>query len=432
LILSLFNLALSITLYISFLILVPVLEFSVGSTSINYQFSAIIIFLIFTWLAKNHYSYIFDNAILKPFMFLYLSLLLLSLSTSYTPLQFQITKWISAIVKTCIPAYILWNVCRLDRKALVYLTYGLIASLTIANIYGIFLSLHDGSNPYTSYLSQQFGEMDSATIYSMLPARLSFLPAAKIQSTMMHPVTWALVLCFSLVFLVSLYIKEKKKYYLILIVMSFVNLVISGVRTGLIALLFTFLIAILMARDINKICLVIVITICSLGFIIFNTNDNMLGNVLAFTSFSEMRDTDMMQGSSPLMRLRQFNGALHEISGCLFNGKGFAWNRYYTSIRGNHPILIAFESLLFVIIVNSGMFGIFVWLVFILLLFQLPRKILNRKQDILLIDSLINMYLIFSIGTGEYGNIQYFAIFYAYLLCFMLNNKLTVNSQKEI
>ena len=59
--------------------------------------------------------------------------------------------------------------------------------------------------------------------------------------------------------------------------------------------------------------------------------------------------TGAVSGSSFDMRLDQLYGAVEEASANPIWGLGYSWTTYYQSLYGNHPICLAFESLLYVI-----------------------------------------------------------------------------------
>ena len=131
------------------------------------------------------------------------------------------------------------------------------------------------------------------------------------------------------------------------------------------------------------------------------------------------------------MRLEQFQGAVNEIRGHELVGKGFGWSSNYIKENGYHPVLLAFESLVFVVLCNSGIIGAFIWILFFLLLLRLNRKLISSEIDIYLLDTLVIVFVAYAIGTGEYGYIQFFAVFYTFLLSYLFTSQQVLYSESK-
>jgi O-antigen ligase len=136
-------------------------------------------------------------------------------------------------------------------------------------------------------------------------------------------------------------------------------------------------------------------------------------------------DSKKIYGSSSTLRFEQFEGALNEISDSPLVGKGFGWTGYYSSIKGDHPVMLAFESLIIVILCNNGFIGLIIWFIFFILILKLNRKITNVKTDILFLDLTLGTYVLYSIGTGDFGYLQYFSTFYTFKIINCLNQSQT-------
>lgn len=419
-ILSFFNLKLSIALYISYLILVPYLQFRIAGVSLSYNLVNSLLLLVFLYQSQIKHKIKLNYQVIAPFLFLYTSLLVLSFFAWATPWHVQFNYWRISFMKTCILSFITWNIALADQDFLIYFKWAFIISFIIAIIYALFLVQLDGVNPYTSIITDYFGIIDFADIYSSeSESRLAFSTAGKIQSTMIHPMTWGLLLCFMFIVFSVFYYTTKNKIYLILIILVAFNILISGVRTGIAALTISSIYYLLRYRKLKFIFLTVIL-ISVFATIIKSNND--LSNL--FASFIDFSGTESdIHGSSISMRLDQLQGAIGEIKGNEFTGKGYGWNIYYQSLHGDHPVILAFESLLFIILSNSGIIGSFIWIVFFILLFRLQRKILEVKTDIFLIDTFIIVYIAYAIGTGEYGYIQLFALYYTFLLAYLYNNQ---------
>lgn len=423
---SFIDIKLSIALYASYQILVPYLEFNFIGISLSYNLVNIVLLLAFIYFFKFKKYHSFSFKEINPFLFLYLSLLIISILTWKTPWTFQFNAWRISFMKTCIISFIVWNISIVDPRSFKYFKYAFFISTIIACIYGIYLMSLNGLNPYTSLLSQYFGTRDFAEIYSTGESRVNFSTAGKIQSTMSHPMSWALFLCISLFMSYSMLLKDLNKHYLkscltyILLFTITFNIIISGVRTAIAALSISYLYIIIRNRKIKQIGFFLVIT--SITFVIVKSNDDLTN---LFTSFVDVSNTKSdVKGSSISMRLDQLKGAFNEIKDSKLFGNGYEWHFYYLSNRGDHPILLAFESLIFIILCNSGYFGVIIWLTFFYLLLRVHRKVLIIKEDIYLIDSFVIGFFSFAIGTGEYGYLPMFGLYHSFLLSYFKHKQM--------
>jgi hypothetical protein len=333
------------------------------------------------------------------------------------PWNMQFDIWRASFMRTCIVSFIVWNIGLSDEKSLIYFKWAFIISMVIAGIYGLFLMRMNGLNPYTTLVTNYFGIEDAAENYSKRESRLDFSTASKIQATMIHPMTWTLILCFTLIIFVVMYLKTKNRKLWLLIGLFAFNILISGVRTGIATLTIGIVYFLIRFRKFKLIFSILILL--SLLTLIIQSNDS-LSNV--FASFIDVsgKKSDV-QGSSIMMRLEQLQGSFDEIKGHELTGKGYGWTGYYISLNGKHPVILAFESLVFMVLCNSGYIGALVWIIFFILLYHLNRKLLHEKNDIYLMDVFIITYAAYATGTGDYGYISFFAIFYSFLLAYLMN-----------
>lgn len=418
-VLAFYDLKLSIAFYTAYLILVPYLEFKIGGVGLSYNMVNAVLLLVFFYQFKFKKKTNISLTILRPFIFLFASLFVLTFFAYDTPWILQFDSLRLTVMRTCIVVLIIWNFALVDSKILNYIKTALIVSFSIACLYGIYLMNLGGLNPYVSFLSAYFGSSDAAEIYSSLDSRFSFSSAGKIQSTMVHPMTWSLHICFMICIVLGSFFREKKNWYKFFFGLLIFNLLISGVRTGIAALVIAAIYFLLVSG--NKKVLLYAIFIGLVGVVFINVNNDLANLFQSFTDFSGNKSD--VKGSSITMRLDQLQGAIDEVQGRELFGKGYGWTVYYQSKFGDHPILLAFESLIFVVLCNNGIIGLIVYSVFFLMLFKLQRKILSTRQDIYIMDAIVITYLSYAIGTGEYGYLQIFSIYYVFLICSLMDFK---------
>lgn len=408
------------------MILVPNLQFNVFGFQLSYNFvNTVIIGSYLYKLSINNQFNIkekvqIDFNVIIPFLFLFLSLLFLSFFAESLPFNLQFNYWRVAFMKTCVVPFVFWNIAKEDRLFILNTKKVLIGSLIVAGVYGIYLLRSNGMNPYTTHLANYFGNMDAAEVFSSVASRLSFSSAGKIQSTMIHPMTYAFVLCFMILMLSCQFVIEKKKNYLPVIILLLFNLLISGVRTGIAALMIGFSYFIIVNKQFKLFLLGIVVV--SISYYAIKSNDDVTAIFASMVDVSGNKYD--MNGSSIPMRLRQLDGTFIEIKqNGFWVGKGYGWTNNYTKTYGTHPTIAGFESLIFSILLNSGVIGAICWSIFFLLIFRLNRRLLKSKQSVFLLDTYTIVYLSYAIGTGEYGYISFFSIFYTLLYADVTSEK---------
>lgn len=420
---ALFNFNLAVGLYVGHLILVPGLQINLGSITLSYNFVNIVLLVVFIWrFYRKNKSLRLD--VIYSFLFLYFSLLVLSVFTDQTPLGWSFDYWRGSIMQVCILPLIIWNNAKTDRKSLLYIKWSLIISVFIACIYGLILTRMHGYNPYASTLSDYFGKSDAAQFFqSETVSRIEFSTAGKIQATMEHPMTWAIILCFTMVIVSVFYYRNRRNIYLVFSGLIAANIFVSGVRTAIAALVITLIYFLIRYRKIK----IILLVVC-LVFLVSVVIDSKSDVVNIFRSFVDLSGLENdMGGSSISMRMEQFMGVSNEIEGREIFGNGFGWTSYYQFMYGEHPILLSFESLLFIVLCNNGYMGVLVWLLFGFLLFRFHRKTLNNKFEIYATDALVVVYLSYALGTGEYDYMKYFTVFYCFLVAYF-----TFKSDREL
>ena len=425
-VLSFLNIKLSIAVYIAYLILVPYFQLKIGGLSLSYNIVNLLLLLNFLYHYRIKQKINLNYTGVQPFIFLFLALLLLSVFSPVVPWGDQFFAWRATFMQTCILIFIIRNIAIKDYELIRYIKWSLIVSLAIAGIYGIFLTKLEGINPYTTYLSDYYGVKDIAEEFLQSETRLSFSSASKIQSTMNHPMTWGLNLSFAMILLTAFIFNEKKKWYWIIATLIGFNILISGVRTAIAALALGAGYFLLMNKNLKQLTYAIVFVL--LSFLIISNNED-LSNL--FASFTDVHDNKSdIKGSSISARYGQLKGCFVEIEGYKLAGKGYNWHGYYLINHGDHPVILAFESLIFIIICDSGIIGIFIWLLFFLFLIREQRKILKLQENIYLMDSIVIVYFAYSIGTGEYGYMSFFGIYYIFLIQYL--HSVELNKQKLI
>lgn len=333
------------------------------------------------------------------------------LSSTTTPIEYQLSMWRGTVVQAILPAFLIYHASMKHRKAIHPFIYALCVSMVIAQLYGVYLSRLGGINPYTTFLSIAMNATDVTSIYAEFSPRFAISTASKIQSTMFHPMTWCLHLVLFLCLILLAKDKLPRRLRFALIAMTILSIILSGVRTGIvasvIALTYLYTVTNFERRSIWKLailmCMVVILVVSPV--------------ISQFVQDLFSLDTDS-SGSTLGMRITQLQGAISEISGNPIFGKGFAWTSYYNSFSGDHPVMLAFESLALVILCNTGWYGVGIFTALSVLIFRTNTTIAKDAVGAAKLNAIFIAYLVYALGTGEYGYFQIFSYYYFFAIAF--------------
>ena len=421
---SCFKLKYGIALCLFFEILVPpVFNLKLIGIPFNIRIFYALVYCIMLYKLRQK-GMKMDSSILQPFFLLIFSLSVLAIFQWSTPIVFQLHSIFRVIVVVYFLPMLIWNVARFDSRNFNFIKLSFCLLVAISCLYGLFLTLMEGLNPYLMILYDVYTEDGFDISYSAALGEGRLF--GRIQSTFVHPMTWSLFLCFSFVILYVFFQKERKKIYICLLLLVFFNIVISGVRTGIVVTVTCLLINLVQKKEFKFLFYLSIIVFLGLFFFVISNNElaNYLLSIIDFSGKSSQ-----VSGSSLNMRINQLLGCFDILGNNLLIGNGFSWNTYYMNINGDHPVLLAFESLLFVVLCNSGFVGILLWIYFF---FNILRKrIYMLKQDKIYLQMLLFAYLGFALLTGVYDYLQQLAIYYSFLYSYLKYdcsiNKLCVN-----
>lgn len=217
------------------------------------------------------------------------------------------------------------------------------------------------------------------------------------------------------------------KYKMIVILLAIVtSIFLCGIRSPIGAFFVTILVFLLLSHRIKLMCQVGIVG--GIAYLIINSIpelSNYVGSI-----FSD--DKSNVSGSSFEMRLNQMEGCFWEIRNHLVFGKGFGWTNYYIDTYGDHPIMLAFESLIYVVLCNSGIVGVVIWIIFLLKLFRNTSRIVLNQDIVICSLTLTTYYITYSVITGEYGYMKYFMLFYTLILLEGIQKTNNINRKNNL
>ena len=397
----------AVALFLAYIMLVPYINLGIpGLGTGDNVIRLIMLMCSLKELLKKHRSFNFKP--LVPFIVYFLVSLLMIPFQSGEPTSTMLTNWRKDLMNILLLPLVIWNVFIIDKSSLKLFKNTMLICIIVSVGYGLFLTQLEGVNPYVMYFSQ-FRE-DLYVFESYYQASGQGRLFGRISSVYFHPMAFALFLGFSIIYL--FYVRKSLKWYVFIIIL-FLTILMSllcGVRSVLGGLFVAFIYYLFTQKSFK---LLILSCVCGLFFLVFISFlpelSTYLGSMIHISN-----DGGEFRGSSVEMRVEQLIGAIEEASKNPLFGLGYKWTDYYVNLKGDHPICLAFESLAFVVICNSGIIGVLLWVYMILWYFRINKNM--NLWNLSVINSMMVFYISYSIITGEYGYMKTFLIFYILLL----------------
>lgn len=393
-------------LYIAYIFLVPYMNINLG---INLQWNLVNLILLLAFFVAFKRSGKRQRMSFKPFMpFLFLQLfqLLEMPFQNRVPMSYSLNTFRLDLMLNLIPPFVIWNYSAIDGKVGSLLRKTTVICICIAFGYGLFLTTTGGVNPYQIAISAANGVEWNKEYAAIANGRLF----GRISSVFAHPMNYGLFLGLALVYIYSIRDYLKRYVTIILCVGIVIAIVLCGVRSPIGALFVTIMVYLFLS---HKIKLMIQFGILAgIGFAIINTIpelSNYIGSI-----FSDKKSLE--GGSSLEMRMNQLEGCFYEIRNNPFFGNGYGWVDFYKEKFGDHPVLLAFESLVYVVLCNSGYVGAVIWVLFLIKLFKNTNKLVADKNVVIYVLLLLTYYLSYTVITGEYGYMKFLILFYTLVL----------------
>lgn len=394
----------SVCLFLAYMLFVPFVQIDIGfHLGENFIYTAILLGFLF----KNKQRLLdLDFSIFKPFFFLYAFYLIMMPFQSGVPLGEMLNSYRVSIMGSFFLPFAMWNAYRFDPTILKSVRNTLIVCIVIICVYGLFLTRTQGINPWLiAVLPLGGSEFNDGYAFSGMDGRIF----GRISSTFSHPMTYGLFLCISLIFIWSQRDKMKWKIAYAILMLIGLNIIFCGVRSAIGGAGVGICAYLLLKRKV-KMALQVLILGCLL-FVVVQQIPGMEDYVGSVVDIENKKQA--VGGSSIDMRMEQLDGCFQEIQKCQFEGKGFGWVEFYKKNYGDHPVMLAFESMIYVVLCNNGYLGIVAWIIFIIMLFKLKWK--NQELRVL-VPTLFATYIAYSCITGEYGYLKTTLIIYVMIL----------------
>ncbi|MCQ2233285.1 MAG: O-antigen ligase family protein [Paludibacteraceae bacterium] len=396
LVLLIFKTKIGVAMLLSYVILIP----ASGLATLNG--AALFAFLLFCQIKKRRVRV----KPFTPFLVYFLCVFLIIPFQFGVPLMMKYEMWIKDFLMTMVLPIIIYNVQLYDPSSSKLFRNTLLGIIFVTIGYGYVLTQLHGLNPYQTLIAPVTGiSQDMSEYYAGVDSGRLF---GRISSFFFHPMTFGLFIGLSFIYIYICKDSMSKTKFYVFELLILLMAVFCGVRTALVALFALFVYFCVCYRNFK--ILVSIFALALVGYVIVSFNSELSLYLNSLTDVNG-KTTDV-SGSSLEQRIEQLAGAINEVSYNPLFGRGYGWTELYFALHGNHPVCLAFESLLFVVICDFGFIGMLVWP---LMVFHYFKKNKNFREKIP-INGLIIFYLAYSCVTGEYGYMKYFLLFYSVAL----------------
>lgn len=398
-----------VLMYLCYFLLIPVINVYVGSFGLQRNMVNLVLLIAFFVRKKNLQL---DAEIFYPFILLFfLQLLEIPFQTAI-PTDVQLNAWRQDCMSSVIFPLVLWNVAKKDAFFTNLTEKIFLICIFVAVAYGLFLTLMPGLNPYMQVMlpvmGGEFNEAYAAgnsgvSVNTTLNSTRMF---GRISSVFTHPMAYGLFLSFSIVYCYMKTVLEKNKLFLFLLILTIAATFVCGIRTPIAALFIGVVFYLVYTHRVKTAVQVGVVAVC--GFVIVNSIPVLSDFIY---SIIDSKGGDV-QGSSFSMRVKQLMYCFDVLGNDYLFGKGYSWTTFYMTGGRVHPLLLAFESLAFVVLCNNGFAGVCFWCIAAFVLYRITSKKIGYSRHRIFIWLIALMYFSYSMITGEYGYMKYLILFY--------------------
>lgn len=264
---------------------------------------------------------------------------------------------------------------KLDISFVPFLTKCIIGALVINYAFSLYFELILGFNPTGMPLYILMGKDDISSVDMIETVRGDI--SLRLQSITGHPLSLGQYLIMIVPVLI-LYAKKQRMISITMLILTTIIVFLTGTRGAVVPLLIIgafFFFVNKLAILIKQIVIAILLLVVIYQFIPIQyekTLGNALETVSAYTMFwdDDLQSKKSVGGSTMEMRFNQLEAAEREISNNPLCGRGVGYREYYQKLHGYHPVLLGYESLLLLKLVEQGWLGVFFYLFMFWLLYK--------------------------------------------------------------
>lgn len=414
LVLSFVNLKWGVALFLIYMVLVPYMKLQIGGMELGQNLFNFAFLASYFYYAQKHHVRT-DWKPLMPFVAYFIATLCIMPLQNHVPFGIMLNKWRIDIMSTLFLPFVMWNVAKTEPSSVKLFRNAMLIAIIIAVGYGLFLTTLGGINPYIMILMPLMDvEQDMEKYYEASGEGRLF---GRISSVFLHPMSYACFLGLSFIYIFQCKKYIKQLFVALLLIAIAASAITCGVRSVLGGLVVAVAYFFFMSKNYKM--MIGVMAIALVMYIIANIIPELSSYIGSMADVNNEKGD--VSGSSVEMRINQLEGAINEGTKNPLFGLGYGWTGYYQRIKGDHPVCLAFESLIYVIICNFGLFGFIIW-AYMILKYMKINRMMHLNENVLF-DCLMVFYVSYSCITGEYGYMKSFLIFYILMLCNQVEGK---------
>lgn len=390
--------------------------FRLGSMSVNTAMIAILAVFVVTRhykrLAKlpTRYTYI-----LKGLAFPLICLAVLA------PLSFKIqfSSWIQFVITELLTGLLLLLSIR-SLQDFKLVLYTLLGSYILIGSYGV-LTYVWHINPIFTLFNLHYGELQmnyTGTGEEIIRGALTGVASGNTSG----PLPWgqsSLVVLFAACFLPRGY----KNGWLAncVIFLSAINCFLCGKRSVILPMLLVvgyYIFTRYLQSPKGRLKFAMSICLAYLAISYFASSNEYMKNVQTSLFFwdDKLAEKNDVRGSSKDMRMDQFMYVHIMVQESPLCGLGFGYPSFYSSQKGQHPVMLGFESIYFSIFVQSGFIGLVVWFLFFYRCHIYTKRAYSYSLDGIMVHG---TYLLSLLLTGLQSSLFIYVVY----VCLMLKSK---------
>lgn len=344
-----------------------------------------------------------------PIYRLMIPLLLLGTIGAVVPFGYQFKSWLQFIITELLPFYIILVSIK-DSKDFKIITGTFAISYIVIGIYGLMTYVWK-MNPLFMLFALQF-DFDPDAIYTGDGSdKLRGGMTSSASGNLSGPLPWGQCSLVSLFIAMYLPVVKKKWIRYLLIAIAALNCFFCSKRSVILPmiLMLGYYVWSNKLLSLKRVMASLVILLMSLGAISqLESTSGLWANVSSSIMFWDdiYAEQNDIGGSSKEMRASQLEEAVRMIAPAPIQGLGYEFPSYYGSKNGSHPIMHGFESIIFRVLVSSGIVGLLLWFLFFRKTIAFTRDYENRKM----VTAIHLLYILSLLLTGNQAS------FYIYMI----------------
>lgn len=305
--LSFWNLKWGVVLFLLYMVLVPYVKLRFGGIELGqnlFNFA----FLVSYFVYVKKYRVRTDWKPLLPFVIYFAAILFIMPFQTHVPLEVMLNSWRLNIMGTLFLPFVMWNVAKHEPSSISLFRNTIFVSILVAVGYGLFLTTTGGVNPYIMFFRTSLNFDDYYIDYYAADGGGRLF--GRISSVFVHPMTYALFLGLSFIYVFQSRHVINKYLTSILLVAVGISMITCGVRSVLGGMVAAITCYFLMSKNYKMMLGIIVIAFA--GSILIDSLPELSAYLGSITDIHNKKGA--VGGSNIEMRLSQLEGSINEAS----------------------------------------------------------------------------------------------------------------------